>query len=84
MPEIIILVSIVIILFCILIVIRSNRKYKRLLNDINIVGNLMVAKNGENIDSMFLEFEKMPETFYQSQKICLTVSIQDLNDSSAD
>lgn len=84
MPEIIILANIVIILFCVLMALRSNRKYSHLLKESNIVGQLMVAKNEDTIDSMFLEFEKMPETFYQSQKICLTVSIQDLNDSSAD
>lgn len=84
MIEIIILASVVIILFCIFILIRSERKYKCLLKEVNIVGHLMVAKDGDNIDSMFLEFEKMPEKFYQSQKVCLTVCIRDLNDSSAE
>ncbi len=84
MIEIIILVSTIIILFCIFMFLRSERKYKRLLKEVNIVGHLMVAKDGDNIDSMFLEFEKMPEKFYQSQKVCLTVCIRDLNDSSAE
>lgn len=84
MLEIIILISVVAILFCIFIILRIEHKYKRLLKETNIVGHLMVAKNGDNIDSMFLEFEKMPEKFRQSQKVCLTVCIRDLNNSSAE
>lgn len=84
MLEIIILISVVVILFCIFIILRIERKYKRLLKETNIVGHLMVAKNGDIIDSMFLEFEKMPEKFHQSQKVCLTVCIRDLNNSSAE
>ena len=84
MLEIIIATSIIVILFCIFMTLRSERKYKRLLKETNIVGHLMVAKNGDSIDSMFLEFEKMPEKFHQSQKVCLTVCIRDLNNSSAE
>ena len=84
MLEIIIATSIIVILFCIFMTLRSERKYKRLLKETNIVGHLMVAKNGDSIDSMFLEFEKMPEKFHQSQKVCLTVCIRDLNDPSAE
>ena len=84
MLEIIILISVVAILFCVFMTLRSERKYKRLLKETNIVGHLMVAKDGDNIDSMFLEFEKMPEKFQQSQKVCLTVCIRDLNNSSAE
>lgn len=84
MLEITIVTSIIIILFCIFMTMRSERKYKRLLKETNIVGHLMVAKNGDNIDSMFLEFEKMPEKFRQSQKVCLTVRIRDLNNPSAE
>lgn len=84
MLEITIVTSIIAILFCIFMTLRSERKYKRLLKETNIVGHLMVAKNGDIIDSMFLEFEKMPEKFHQSQKVCLTVCIRDLNNSSAE
>ena len=84
MLEITIVTSIIVILFCIFMTLRSERKYKRLLKEVNIVGHLMVAKNGDSIDSMFLEFEKMPEKFHQSQKVCLTVCIRDLNNSSAE
>ena len=84
MLEITIVTSIIVILFCIFMTLRSERKYKRLLKETNIVGHLMVAKNGDSIDSMFLEFEKMPEKFRQSQKVCLTVCIRDLNNSSAE
>ena len=84
MLEITIVTSIIVILFCIFIILRIERKYKRLLKETNIVGHLMVAKNGDSIDSMFLEFEKMPEKFRQSQKVCLTVCIRDLSNSSAE
>lgn len=84
MLEITIVTSIIVILFCIFMTMRSERKYKRLLKETNIVGHLMVAKNGDSIDSMFLEFEKMPEKFHQSQKVCLTVCIRDLNNPSAE